>query len=69
MLATEWNLDDALRIREEETREKTWKEAWKEAQTKTQEKDRSMVFDIIKQAKSMDELKQVLEASFGEQGE
>jgi hypothetical protein len=50
MLAAEWNLEDALRVREEETREK----------------DRSMVFDIIKQAKSMDELKKMLETSFGE---
>jgi hypothetical protein len=57
MLATEWNLEDAIRVAREETREKTWKE------------DRSIVFDIIKQAKSMDELKQLLEASFEEHGD
>jgi hypothetical protein len=62
MLATEWNLEDALRVREEETREKTRKETREE----TREKDRAMVFDIIKQAKSMDELKKMLETSFGE---
>jgi hypothetical protein len=54
MLATEWNLEDALRVREEETRDET------------REIDRAMVFDIMKQAKSMDELKKMLETSFGE---
>jgi hypothetical protein len=60
MLATEWNLEDAIRVAREET--------WKEAQTKTQEEARETVFDIMKQATSMDELKRMLEASFGEQG-
>jgi hypothetical protein len=61
MLATEWNLEDAIQVAREETREETWKEARKE--------DRKTVFDLMKQAKSMDELKQMLEASFGEHGE
>jgi hypothetical protein len=61
MLATEWNLEDALRVREEETREETREEDQKRA--------RETVFDIMKQAKSMDELKQMLEASFGQHGE
>jgi hypothetical protein len=50
MLAAEWNLEDALRVREEETRGK----------------DRAMVFELMRQAKSMDELKKMLETSFGE---
>lgn len=52
MLATEWNLEDAIRVAREEA----------------QEKDRDMVFDIMRQAKSLEELKKMLETSFGEPG-
>jgi hypothetical protein len=60
MLATEWNLEDALRVREEET----WEKARKETRKETRKEDRDMVFNIMNQAGSMDELKRMLEKSF-----
>jgi hypothetical protein len=48
MLATEWHLEDALRVREEE--------AW--------EKGRNTFSNLMNQAKSMDQLKKLFEASF-----
>ncbi|MDR0638797.1 MAG: hypothetical protein LBG27_07855 [Spirochaetaceae bacterium] len=45
MLAKEWNLDDAVQV----AREKGWEE------------DCKLVFDIMQQAKSMDDLKKMLE--------
>ncbi|MDR0639645.1 MAG: hypothetical protein LBG27_12220 [Spirochaetaceae bacterium] len=56
MLATEWNLDDAVQV----AREEGWE--------KGREEDRELVFDIIRQANSMDDLKKMLEMSFSGQG-
>jgi accessory colonization factor AcfC len=52
MLATEWNLEDAIQV----AREETWEKARKQ--------DRDMVFNIMNQARSMDEIKRMLEESF-----
>jgi hypothetical protein len=64
MLATEWNLEDALRVREEETWEKASKETWEKASKETWEKDRNTFSNLMNRAKSMDELKELFEASF-----
>jgi hypothetical protein len=58
MLTTEWNLEDALRVREEE--------AWEETRMETRKEGRDMVFNIVNQARSMDELKEMLEKSFSD---
>jgi hypothetical protein len=53
MLAAEWNMEDALRVREEET----WEKARKE--------DRDLFSNLMERAGSMDELKKMFEKSFG----
>jgi predicted regulator of amino acid metabolism with ACT domain len=54
MLTTEWNLEDAIQV----AREETWGKARKEYS--------DMVFNVVNQAKSMDELKEMLEKSFSD---
>jgi hypothetical protein len=68
MLSTEWNLEDALRVCEEETREKTRKEAREEARKETRketrEEDLDLILHLMNQARSMNELKKMVEESF-----
>jgi hypothetical protein len=56
MLAAEWNLEDAIKVAREEAWEKASKETW--------EKGRNAFSNLMNQAKSMDELKKLFEASF-----
>jgi hypothetical protein len=56
MLATEWNFDDAVQV----AREEGWK--------KGREEDRKLVFDIIRQVNSMDDLKKCLKCRFLDKG-
>jgi flagellar biosynthesis/type III secretory pathway protein FliH len=71
MLAGEWDLNEALRVREEESLEKGLKigrkEGLEEGVEKGWEKGRDVVFNVMSRAKSMDELREMLEASFSQQ--
>jgi hypothetical protein len=51
MLADEWNLEDALRIR------------WEDGLEKGIEKDREWIMGLLGQAKTVDELKWMIESS------
>jgi hypothetical protein len=55
MLLTEWNRDDALQVR------------WEEGIEKGMEKTKNMVYTLISQARSMDELKSLIETSLPKQ--
>jgi hypothetical protein len=54
MLAKEWDFDEELRVRKEEGREEGW------------ENGRALFSRLIDQAKSIDDLKKMFEASFSE---
>jgi flagellar biosynthesis/type III secretory pathway protein FliH len=60
MLAKEWDFDEELRVRKEEGREEGREEGWEEGW----EKGRDVVFSVMDQAKSMDELRKMLETAF-----
>jgi flagellar biosynthesis/type III secretory pathway protein FliH len=60
MLATEWNLDDAIKVAREEAREDALEEGRKEGR----EEGREWFSSIIKQSKSMDDLKRMFESTF-----
>ena len=51
MLATEWNLEDAIKVAKEEVREE----------------DRELFSSLMEQAHSMDDLKQMFNATFTRQ--
>jgi hypothetical protein len=55
MLATEWDWNEALRVR--------WEEAWEDGREKTHEKDIQEFSSLISQASSLDDLKKMFEAS------
>jgi hypothetical protein len=55
MLLTEWNWDDALQVSREEGRE--------EGEEKGIEKDRKWIMSLMEQAKTVDELKRMIETA------
>jgi hypothetical protein len=56
MLATEWNMEDALRVCREE--------AWEESREETRKEAHDVFSNLMNQAKSMDELRKMFEESF-----
>jgi hypothetical protein len=56
MLATEWNLEDAIRVAREET--------WEKARKETRKEDRDLFSNLMNRARSMDELKKMFEDAF-----
>jgi hypothetical protein len=55
MLAAEWNLEDALRI--------SWEDGLEKGIEKGIEKDRKWIMGLLKQVKTVDELKWMIESS------
>jgi hypothetical protein len=55
MIATEWNLEDAIKVAQEE--------AWEECR----EKERKLFSGLMEQAESMDDLRQMFAATFTRQ--
>jgi flagellar biosynthesis/type III secretory pathway protein FliH len=63
MLTKEWDYEEELRVREEES----WEKGIKKGLEKGIEKSRDLFSHLMKQAKSMDELQKMFETSFSEQ--
>jgi hypothetical protein len=75
MLAAEWNLEDAIKVAREESwedgREEGWKDGrekgWKDGCEEGREKERELFSKLMRQAKSMDDLKKMFETSYSAQ--
>jgi hypothetical protein len=71
MLLTEWNWDDALAVSKQEGWEEGWEQGIEKSiekgREKTREEDRKLVFSLIEKARSVDELKKMLEDKMKQQ--
>jgi flagellar biosynthesis/type III secretory pathway protein FliH len=59
MLLTEWNWNDALQV----SRDEGWEDGWEKGKEKGKEEDRKWIMGLFEEAKSMDELKRMIEAA------
>jgi flagellar biosynthesis/type III secretory pathway protein FliH len=71
MIATEWNLEDAIKVAQEEAWEDGRKEGWDKGREdgweECREKDRKLFSGLVEQAKSMEDLRQMFAATFTRQ--
>jgi hypothetical protein len=59
MIATEWSLEDAIKVAQEE--------AWEDGMEKGMDKGQKLFSSLIEQAESMDDLRQMFAATFTRQ--
>jgi hypothetical protein len=59
MLATEWNFEEALEVRAEEA----WEDGWEKGKNKGIEEERKWIMGLFEEAKSMGELKRMIETA------
>jgi flagellar biosynthesis/type III secretory pathway protein FliH len=64
MLATEWNLDDAIKVAREEAREEGIEKGIEKGREEGREEGRELFSSLIRQSKSMDDLKRMFESTF-----